>query len=83
MDCVDTSEGCEHGPTCTPRNVWLALTPAMRGVPERYALGDLAKRSCAGCCEAAVKARGARKNTKAPARGRGSSRRWKFMRSYE
>ena len=83
MDCVDTSEGCEHSPTCTSRNVSLALTTDMRGVLDRYTPGDLALRPCAGCREAAVKARGARKNTKAPARGRGSSRQWKFMRSYE
>jgi len=83
MDCVDTPEGCEHSPTCTSRNVSLALTTDMRGVRARPTLGDHAKRPCAGCREAAEKARGARKITKAPARGRGSSRRWKFMRSYE
>lgn len=84
MDCVDAPEACEHSPTCTSRNVWVSLTDDVRGVLDRYTLGDLAKRPCAGLRDAAEKARGARKaSTKPPARGRGSSKRWKFMRSYE
>jgi hypothetical protein len=52
-------------------------------VLEKYTLGDLAKRPCAGLRETAEKARGARTTAKAPTRGRGSSKRWKYMRSYE
>jgi len=83
MDCVDSPEACEHSPTCTSRTVWVSMTNDMRGVLEKYTLGDLAKRPCAGLRETAEKARGVRASTKPPARGRGSSKRWKFMRSYE
>jgi len=83
MDCVDMPEACEHSPTCTSRSVWASMTSDMRGVLEKYTLADLAKRPCAGLRETAEKARGARASTKPPARGRGASKRWKFLRSYE
>ena len=83
MDCVDKPDVCDHSPGCPSRAVWVLLTRDMRDVLDRYNLGDLAKRPCAGCRAAAQKARSQRSSPKAPSRSRGASKRWRFMRSSE
>jgi len=83
MDCVDKPETCEKSNKCTSRAMWVNLTGELRGVLDRYTLDDLAQRPCAGCRATAARAHGLRTTVKPPARGRGASKRWKYMRSLE
>jgi Rrf2 family protein len=83
MECVDKPETCEKSNKCTSRAMWVNLTGELRGVLDRYTLDDLAQRPCAGCRATAARARGLRTTVKPPARGRGASKRWKYMRSLE
>ena len=91
MDCVDSPEGCEFSQSCMSRQVWLAVTDDIRRVLERYTLGDLAMRPCAGCRESAATARATRvshqrKKREASARNalRGPAARHRAsMRTYE
>jgi Rrf2 family transcriptional regulator, cysteine metabolism repressor len=83
MDCVDKPETCAKSNKCTSRAMWVNLTGELRGVLDRYTLDDLADRPCVGCRVTAARARGTREASKPPARGRGESKRWKYMRSPE
>ena len=83
MDCVDKPETCAKSNNCASRAMWVNLTGELRGVLDRYTLDDLAQRPCAGCRATAARARGLRTTVKEPARGRGASKRWKYMRSLE
>jgi Rrf2 family protein len=83
MECVDKPDICEHSNKCASRAMWVNLTGELRGVLDRYTLDDLAQRPCAGCRATAARARGLRTAVKPPSRGRGASRRWKYMRSLE
>jgi Rrf2 family protein len=83
MDCVDKPEICDHSNQCASRVMWVNLTGELRGVMDRYTLDDLAQRPCAGCRTTAERARGVRTKTRPPARGKGASKRWKYMRSLE
>jgi len=83
MECVDRPDTCEHSNACPSRAMWVNLTGEMRGVLDKYTLDDLAQRPCSGCRDTAARARRLRTTVKAPARGRGASKRWKYMRSLE
>jgi Rrf2 family protein len=83
MECVDKPESCGLSNKCASRAMWVNLTGELRGVLDRYTLDDLAQRPCSGCRATAARARGMRAAVKAPARGRGASKRWKYMRSLE
>ena len=83
MGCVDNPDTCEHSNKCTSRAMWVNLTGELRGVMDRYTLDDLAKRPCAGCRTTAERARSVRTKTRPPARGKGASRGWKYLRSSE
>lgn len=83
MDCVDKPDSCEHSNKCTSRAMWVNLTGELRGVLDQYTLNDLAQRPCAGCRTTAERAHGLRTTLKPPSRGRGASKRWKYMRSLE
>jgi len=83
MDCVDKPETCEKSNKCTSRAMWVTLTGELRGVLDRYTLDDLAQRPCAGCRATASRAKSLRTTVKQPSRGRGASKRWKYMRSLE
>lgn len=83
MDCVDKPEVCEHSPKCESRAMWMNVTGELRGVLDRYTLDDLAQRPCAGCRSTATRARGLRSAVRPLSRGRGASKRWKYMRSLE
>lgn len=83
MECVDKPETCGQSNKCASRAMWVNLTGELRGVLDRYTLDDLAQRPCAGCRQTAARARGLRTTAKTPSRGRGASRRWKYMRSLE
>ncbi|MCU0248918.1 MAG: Rrf2 family transcriptional regulator [Vicinamibacterales bacterium] len=83
MECVDKPETCEKSNKCTSRAMWVTLTGELRGVLDRYTLDDLAQRPCAGCRATASRAKSLRTTVKQPSRGRGASKRWKYMRSLE
>ena len=84
MECVDSPAMCDHSPTCPSRGVWMTVTKELRDVLEKYTLDDLARRPCSGCRAAAEKARGVRRAAaKPPTRGSRSSKKWRFVRSYE
>ena len=83
MACVDSPVVCEHSASCPSRGVWKAVTKELREVLDRYTLADLAKRPCAGCREAAARARSTRTASRPPARTARSPKKWKFVRSYE
>jgi Rrf2 family protein len=67
MDCVDKPETCDHSSLCASRTMWVNLTGEVRDVLDRYTLGDLAKRPCAGCRASAERARESRAKVRKPA----------------
>jgi len=84
MDCVDKPDICDHSAKCASRAMWVNRTGELRGVLDRFTLDDLAQRPCAGArATAARRARAAAPPSGRPSRGRGASKRWKYMRSLE
>jgi Rrf2 family transcriptional regulator, cysteine metabolism repressor len=83
MECVDRPDTCEISNTCTSRAMWVNLTGEVRAVLDKYTLDDLARKPCAGCRSTAARARGLRSGVRQPSRGRGASKRWKYLRSIE
>jgi Rrf2 family protein len=83
MECVDKPDSCARSNKCASRAMWVNLTGELRGVLDRYTLDELAQGPCTGCRDTAARARGIRTAAKTPARGRGASKRWKYMRSPE
>jgi Rrf2 family iron-sulfur cluster assembly transcriptional regulator len=87
MDCVDKPATCERSSLCASRTMWVSLTGELRDVLNRYTLGDLAKRPCAGCRASAERARESRANAPKPgarpSRDKGPSKRRKFLHPFE
>jgi Rrf2 family protein len=87
MDCVDKPGTCVHSSLCAARTMWVKVTGEVRDVLNRYTLGDLAKRPCAGCRASAERARESRAKARRPAPSpswdKGASKRRKPLHPFE